>query len=137
MNWRTFIYGMYAKQEHGDGLESKALFHPPASIQELADLESQVGTSLPADLRSVLLETNGVMSTLKIDDGDWFENMWLLWPTYQIINDNLLMRRESAAGEYEGPFQDLLVFANAGTDGILFANPIEHRVAAPNIMAWF
>ena len=74
---------------------------------------------------------------LAIDKSDWFENIWLLWPTPRIAMDNLVLRRESAEGAYEGPFQDLLVFANAGTDGFLFTHPVEDGVVAPNALGWY
>ncbi|MBI1832962.1 MAG: SMI1/KNR4 family protein [Planctomycetes bacterium] len=86
MIWCDFISDVYAKRKLDHGMESKPVFQAPASIQNCADLESQLGTALPAELRSLLLETNGVISLLKIDDGEWFEDMWLFWPTSQIIH---------------------------------------------------
>ena len=137
MKWRDFISDVYAMRHLAEGIESKAHFQPPALTQDLADLEAQLNVTLSSEFRSLLLEMNGVMSLLKIDDGDWFEDMWLLWPTHQIISENLIRRRESAEGICDGPFEDLLIFANAGSDGILFAHPIKDGAAVQAVVAWF
>ena len=72
-----------------------------------------------------------------IDGGDWFECMWLVWPTDQIIRENLLVRSEGAEGTYDSDLHDLLFFAGAGSDGILFAHPIaEDRIAALEVVVW-
>lgn len=138
MHWHEFITGAYKRQKHGPGIASKPVFHPPALVQDVADLEAQLNVRLSASLRSLLLETNGVMDMLAIDGGDWFENMWLLWPISEIINANLLPQTGGARSTHDSNLDDLLFFAGAGCDGILFGHPItDGRMAAPEVRVWY
>jgi hypothetical protein len=141
MNWCEFISGVYSNRVLGHGMECKAVFQPPASFQDLAELESQLGAKLPTDLRSLLLQSNGVMSMLKLRDGDWMEDMWLFWTTSNVIEQNHQLRRATMH-----PFDDtrrscpraeeLLFFASDGADGI-FAHPVNAKgVAEPSVLVW-
>jgi hypothetical protein len=141
MNWRDFIAELYGKAPHAVGFTCKPDFRPSASIAEIANLERQLNTLLSTDLRSLLLDTNGVMNLMKIDDGDWFEEHWLLWTVAEIIEQNIYLRRASMR-----PYDDnrpycpradgLLFFANDGADGI-FAHPVKaQRAAEPSVLVW-
>ena len=137
MTWREFILEVYEKAKFEPGILARPDFRVPAASDEIDKLESQCHARLPTFLRGALLESNGVMQLLKIDDRDWFEDLWLLYPVEQMLNDNLIYRRDSELGHYAGPFQDLIVFANAGVDGILFAHSVMDGLAASEVVAWY
>ena len=40
-------------------LDAQAVFHPPATVKQLHEVEGALGVTLPADLCSLLRETNG------------------------------------------------------------------------------
>ena len=80
-----------------------------------------------------MLETNGVMDMMAIADGDWFESMWLLWQIEEVMEQN---RSYRAAGAYERDFHDLVFFAGAGTDGVLFAFPVVDGVSESRVVVW-
>jgi hypothetical protein len=137
MNWREFISDIYATLPPRPGIASRAAFQTPASLPEIANLEARLDAKIPSSLRTLLLETNGVMDMLAIDEGEWFDNWWLIWPTAQLIDENLRLRAASEQGTYKRAFHELLVFAGAGVDGILFAHPIApDRAALGNVLVW-
>ena len=136
MSWRELITGVYEGRRQQPGIAGKPEFYPAASAQAIADAEADLNATLPASLRSLLLETNGVMDMMAIDGGDWFESMWLLWKIEETVEQNRFYRGASADGTYERDFTNLVFFAGAGTDGILFGFPVEDRVCAPRVMVW-
>lgn len=76
------------------------------------------------------------MDMLAIDEGDWFESMWLLWNIDEIVEQNLYRRAATEERSFERDFTSLVFFASAGTDGILFAFPVEDGFCAPRVMVW-
>ena len=133
MNWRDRVSAIYAKRL--PGLETRPAFRAPASSAQIAELESKVAGSLPAALAELLLETNGIMAELKTQ-GEWIETGWLVWPVESIAEWNLRARQDWEA-DFDRYFEHLLFFADAGSDGILFAHP--KRLAgefAPDVMVW-
>jgi hypothetical protein len=137
MNWRESITATYAIAPKQAGIASKPEFYPGASAQEIADVEVRLNASLPASLRSLLLESNGVMGMMSIDGGDWFEEHWLIWTLEEVFERNLWYRDESAKETYQRDFRKVVFFADAGSDGVLFGFPItENQACAPNIVVW-
>src|SRR5262245_36064830 len=135
MNWCELITDLYEADTQKSTLFHKPEFHCPATVRNIADVEEKLNVALPVSLRSLLLESDGVMAMLRIEEGDWFENMWLLWSTSEIIQQNLLFRAESTRRTYRRIFDDLVFFAGAGADGILFGFPVmETRVCKTNIV---
>ncbi len=136
MNWRERIEEMYASREAQPGIASRAQFREPASLQEMESLEETLRVRLPAELRTLLLETNGVLELLQVDNGEWIENMWLIWPTTMIADDNLRWRQPSARDTWDRDFSRFLFFADAGSDGILFGHPVEGKDATASVSMW-
>jgi cell wall assembly regulator SMI1 len=54
-------------------------FYPPATPEQIAEVEQALGVVLPSDLKSLLYETNGINT-----DGFVF-----IWNTEQIKRENL------------------------------------------------
>jgi cell wall assembly regulator SMI1 len=74
-------------------LDAAASFHPPATQEQLQAVESRLGVVLPAELRNLLLETNG--AEVAYGTG-------LVWPAEEIALRNLDMRWEWHHGKAEG-----------------------------------
>jgi len=138
MKWRELINGIYGARAQQPGIAGKPKFYPAASAEHVADAEIRLDAMFPASLRSLLLETNGVMDLMAIDGGDWFDAMWLLWTISEIVDQNLSYRAATEDERYERDFRKLVFFAGAGSDGILFGFPVtEDRVCAPGIVVWY
>mgnify|MGYP001382772450 FL=1 len=136
MTWRELITGIYEGRPQQPGIAGKPEFYAATTAANIAAAEAALSASLPDSLRSVLLETNGVMDMMAIDGGDWFESMWLLWKVEEIVEQNRYYRAAGVEGTYERDFASLVFFAGAGTDGILFAFPVEDGNCALRVMVW-
>jgi len=136
MSWRELITGIYESQPQQPKIAGKPEFYPAASAASIADAEAALNVALPQSLRSLLLETNGVMDMMAIDGGDWFDSMKLFWNIEEIVEQNRYFRLASEEGTYKRDFNSLVFFAGAGTDGILFAFPAEDGTCAPRVAVW-
>jgi hypothetical protein len=106
-------------------------FRSPASVSDLEAVEESLKQRLPASLRSLLEETDGVYSH------DAY--LYIVWSAREIGRRNRGMRDDTRLAESYMSFESLLFFADAGWDGILFAFPItaSGTVQDRNIMAWY
>jgi hypothetical protein len=100
-------------------VKNKPFYYSPLSPGDIEEVELVLASELPASLKSLLHETNGVMELLKIGN-EWIENKWLVWPAQEIMIENLSLRRQAGDARSDRSFRELLFFANAGSDGILF-----------------
>lgn len=90
-------------------------------------LEMELGTELPKDLKSLLLESNGISDEY---------GLGIIWSIEEISQYNREMRTLPHYVEYYMPFNDMLFFADAG-NGDRFAFPIVHgKVKEETIFAW-
>ena len=139
---------------------------PPATGAEIDRLEDALQSTLPAELRSLLLQTNGVReergSAAAPNAGAAPELSWIL-DAQGILDYNREVRDENSAYRYmdpddktgEQPIEDFLVFSNIPGNGDLYAIclfPIdgfrsgeivlwdhddnERILAAPSLSAW-
>lgn len=137
MSWRALITEWYAARADRSDTGSKPEFYPAASADEIAEAEKRLNTRLPESIRSLLLETNGVMDMMAIDGGEWFESMWLLWTVAEIVEQNEYYRSRNNHGTYDRDFRELVFFAHAGCDSISFAFPaVERGGCAPTVSVW-
>jgi hypothetical protein len=136
MSWQELIIGFYEGRPRQTGIAGKPEFYPAASAASIADAEATLGAALPASIRSLLFETNGVMDMMAIDGGEWFESMWLLWTIEEIVEQNRFYRAATGDGKFDRDFRNLVFFAGAGTDGILFAFSVDDGVCAPRVVVW-
>lgn len=83
----------------------EAELNAPAGEDDLAGVERTVNQPLPADLRSFLLESNGVSDEYGTE---------LVWPTATIIRTNVEFRQNPSFAELYQPFDDLLFFGENG-----------------------
>jgi len=66
-SWCELLTGIYQTRPQQSGSELKAHFHSGAEEEKIATAESQLNARLPISLRSLLLETNGVMDMMAVD----------------------------------------------------------------------
>ena len=101
--------------------------HSPATLNEIASVESELEVSLPRELKNLLQESNGV-------EGPY--GLGLIWGTERIKRDNLSFRRFLDFKDLYMPFDHLLFFADAG-NGDLFALAIlNNKIRNPDIFVW-
>ncbi|QDT82336.1 SMI1 / KNR4 family protein [Gimesia maris] len=106
---------------------SDAEFFPGAKPHEIQQAESELGVSLPADLASLLQESNGI--------GDEY-GLGLIWPLEHIVRENIEFRENPDFPELYMPFDHLLFFADAG-NGDQFAFPIQAgEIRRPDVFVW-
>ncbi|MCA9116903.1 MAG: SMI1/KNR4 family protein [Planctomycetaceae bacterium] len=137
MNWGKFIGNIYQERRRSPGVRARPAFYDAATDSVINTAELRLNVRLPDSLRSLLSETDGVMDMMSIDGGEWFENMWLLWTVEELIERNEFYRDEMKQGVYKCDFMNLLVFADAGTDGNLFGFSLEKdRNCKPRVVCW-
>jgi hypothetical protein len=106
-------------------LDPNCTLFPPATEQQIAVVEQNLGVALPNDLRSLLSETNGVIR----------EYSYLINNLDDIMRNNSFFRTNSHYVEAYMPFDCLLFFAEVGT-GDLFAFPIVGKTVRKDVFVW-
>jgi hypothetical protein len=94
---------------------SECEFSEPVSPGQIIAADSSLGVEMPADLRELLCETNGVQ-------GEY--GLGLVWKLDRIVQDNLMFRHNANFRDLYMPFDHLYFFADAG-NGDQFAFPIQ------------
>lgn len=90
----------------------QAEFAPPASAEAISDIERRLGSSIPPDLRALLLETDGVLGE---------HALHVVWTAKCIAEDNALFRADDSFAELYQSFEGLLFFGdNGGGDQFAF-----------------
>lgn len=93
--WRELISGLF----------TDAKFRPPVTASELEHAERELRIAFPDELRSLLLETNGVSA---------YYSSPLVWPVEEIATQNRLFRENPDFAELYMPFDCLLLFGAEG-----------------------
>ena len=115
--WREFI----------QALDPHSTFFPGATTLQLTALEKALSITLPEELKSLLMESNGVHGQYELG---------VVWSAEEIVQRNLHMRTSAALRESYMPFKHLLFFADAG-NGDQFAYPLLQGASMkPAIFAW-
>ncbi|MFF0425496.1 SMI1/KNR4 family protein [Streptomyces sp. NPDC021012] len=93
-------------------------------MADLADAEHRLGRELPAELRQLLLESNGIIGRIAVDT---------VWPVERIVEQNLLFRSDSSFAQLYMPFDALLFFGdNGGGDQFAFVRTPQR----PDVFVW-
>ncbi|MEV6205729.1 SMI1/KNR4 family protein [Kitasatospora sp. NPDC051914] len=112
--WREAALGAFPGAE----------FCRPAQVVALADAEHRLGRGLPAELRQLLLESNGIVGRSAVDT---------VWPVEQIVEQNLLFRSDGSFAELYMSFDALLFFGdNGGGDQFAFVQTPRR----PDVFVW-
>jgi hypothetical protein len=93
--WRNLVSGLFPD----------AKFGVPAAASALEHAERELHVSFPEELRSLLLETNGVKAHYSTP---------LVWPVEEMISQNQLFRTNADFAELFMPFDSLLFFGDGG-----------------------
>jgi len=118
MRWRDWISEGYSGRDQ----EMRPEFRDGATPERLAQVEAQLGCPLPAPLRELLADTDGVRESM-CHNGTWFEIYTPAWSCDEIVAHHQSI--QSSACRPPASVSDSLkkpvYFASAGTDGVLFA----------------
>jgi hypothetical protein len=146
MIWREWISERYADCAH----EQRPEFGDGATPERIVALEAEIGQRLPAPLRELLLESNGVDLWMHCQDR-WFEFLTVVWSCDQIAEKNRSLHADPRGPARPPDGSTALFFAEPSVDGLLFAFfvrpsgpddpavytyfPIEHKweVQAPSL----
>ncbi len=60
------------------------------------------------------------MDQLSVDGSPFFDNLWVVWPVRQIVDENIAFRRSAIEKRLNCAGQEVVYIASAGVDGILF-----------------
>ena len=126
MSWRALIDEAYAAL--GDDVRLR--YEQPAGPELLRRVERALSCSLPEELTGLLSETNGVMELMS-DGGEWIETGWLIWSADELRDRNIDLRRRRGSDRFPS---GALAFADAGSDGIVFA--VDIRSGSSEVFAW-
>lgn len=109
-------------------------FLSPVDMEALERTEARLNIVLPAALRLLLLESNGLYDT---SVEEW--RLKVVWSIEEIESENLAIRSDPKRADIYMTFESLLFFAGAGVDGIMFAFPITAtgHVVENNVIAWY
>ncbi len=102
-------------------------FSPPASPVQITAAEQGLCAALPADLRSLLSESNGIA-------GEY--GLGLVWPVERIAADNLAFRANADFAELYMPFDPLLFFADAGNGDQFAFCLLAGEVRKDDVFVW-
>lgn len=119
MEWRKWIEKAYEDGAH----KGRPEFQPGIADERAALLESQIGMRLPAELRELLQETDGVGQSMYLYD-KWSRVHSDIWSSDKIAEENLRIHADRDMPPLPPPGAPEvapLYFAYAGVDGILFA----------------
>src|SRR6516165_5222268 len=113
--WRELINELTRDEQPIGDVQPGPDFSAGATADELSAVERALSVQLPASLRELLGESNGVQVAF---------GQHIIWSTDEIAHKNRTMRGDPAYQKTWMPFDHLLFFGDAGVDGILFAFPI-------------
>ncbi len=100
--WRELISRTSSESEVFDG----------SSAEAIAAIERSLGQPVPADLKDLLIETDGVVDEYGTD---------IVWNARRIVEDNLTFRSNSSFAELYAPFDGMMFFGdNGGGDQFAF-----------------
>jgi len=116
--WREFV----------SEIRSGYKFHAPASEAEITKLEQSLHVTLPGELRSLLLEMDGLYDST---------GARLIFRAEDILKTNRDHRDEFSIRMFKTSFASLLLFGDWG-NGDMFAYPISQNgtIDGPRIVEW-
>jgi hypothetical protein len=104
-----------------------AKFYAPASAQDIARAERNLGVAFPGELRELLLETNGVSAHFSAP---------FVWTVEEIVEQNKHFRANTSFRELYKPFDDLLFFGAEGNGDQFAYRIVNGRIPEPSIYEW-
>ena len=111
-------------REAAGQVSSEAEFSEPVGPAALAEAERRLGCALPAELASLLQETDGIVGAYGVD---------IIWPLKRIVTDNMRFWSDSSLADLYMPFEAFLFFGDNG-GGDQFA--LVRSPARPDVFVW-
>lgn len=108
-------------------VEPKAELLVGVTESQLASLEKTLNISLPSELKSLLIETNGIRDEF---------GLRLIWSVEEIERHNLKMRTDPIFIDNYMPFNNLLFFADAGNGDKFAFSIVQGAIRRPDIFVW-
>jgi hypothetical protein len=93
--WRELVSGLFAD----------AKCEAPATRDDIANAERELGITFPDELRALFLEANGISACYGTD---------FVWPVAGLVAKNQLFREDADFAELYMSFDSLLLFGDAG-----------------------
>jgi hypothetical protein len=109
-------------------LSSDCVVHAPASALAVSSAEQALGLALPADLVSLLLETDGVHDRYGFP---------LVLPLAEIVETNGYFRANSDFAELYMPFDPLLLFGTAANSDYFAFRILKGNIRDREIFRWY
>lgn len=129
-DWKEFIQTINISR----GLSKYILvFHPPASRQEIDECSERLGVVFPAELESLLFQTNGVRERVSTAAGE-VDSGYFLFPVERILEINTFLRTQTA--DYAMPLDSLLFFADDGFGDYFGFAIVRGKVPHSRIYFW-
>ncbi len=104
-------------------------FHTPLSEEWIDKGLADLGVRLNDNLKSFLLETDGLY--------DYRQFLWVVWNVRDLLTYNQEMWKSQEFADKGFMVDDLFFIANFGIDGILFSFRIVNNKLQDDIVAWF
>ncbi|MVO83425.1 SMI1/KNR4 family protein [Streptomyces sp. p1417] len=99
-------------------------FNPPASVEAISAAERALGGTLPEELRSLLLEANGVSDEYGCE---------FIWAAEEIVKRNREMRENLDFRNLYMPFDPLLFIGDSGGGDLFAFVAVPKR---PDVFVW-
>ena len=132
MSWRATIDSIPPIE--GDGYRVRSECQAPASIEDIEAAETSLNCCFPESLRSLLLETDGVLSRMSVRNGEWFKENWFVWPVAEIVEQNQWLREHNP----DRHLDRFIFFSSPGTDGNMFGFPAAvSPTTDASVFEWF
>ena len=108
-------------------LDPMSTFFQGATVLQLITLEEEMSITLPEELKSLLMESNGVYGAYELP---------LIWSAEEIAQRNLDMRINTVFRESYMPFENLLFFADAGNGDQFAYSIIQGAIRRTDVFVW-
>lgn len=115
--WKEFINNLTKDSE----------YLLPVKEDEIYKAEQVLNVKFTEELKSLLLETNGIKGEFQVD---------LIWSLNRIMNDNIQFRNYSDLTELYMPFDCLLFFADAGNGDLFAYSILDGKIRRNDVFVW-
>ena len=134
MNWKSKLLTLNGMSDPPGRYQLRQHLFTPATEEVIASAEDVLNTRFPFTLRSLLLESDGVMQMMAVKEGEWFDESWTVWSVHEIVEQNRWHREHYA----DRRLSRFLFFSSAGTDGIMFGFPAADEPQPDlDVYAWY
>lgn len=121
--WKDTIKKFFTQSEFGETIS----FNEPVNEFSLFEAESMLCIEFPMELKTCLLESNGVQ-------GEY--GLGLIWDVDRILDTNLQFRKNIDFTELYMPFDNLLFFADAGNGDQFFFPILGTKNVRDDVFVW-